>query len=143
MHALYCALKCRKLVIMRCKHRLCAELALVGAVFEHGSCYRHAVICGGAAAYLVQDEQARARCIAQDVCDLAHFEHEGRLTGGKIVRCADSRENTVDNADDGAFCRNERAYLRHEHDECRLPHVGRFTGHIGAGYDGDTVGVAV
>ena len=128
---------------MRCEHRLCAELALIRAVFEHGSCYRHAVVGRGAAAYLVQNKKARACCIAQDVCDLAHFKHEGRLAGGEIIGCADAGEHPIDNADDGAFCRNERAYLRHEHDKRRLPHIGGFTRHIGTGDDGDTVGVAV
>ena len=41
--------------------------------------------------------------------------------------------------DAGALRRNEGAKLRHERNERRLTHVGRFARHVGAGDDGDAV----
>ena len=143
MHALHRALERGQLMVMGRKHRLRAELFLIRAVLQHGAGDGHAVVGGGAAAYLVEDEQAPACRIAQDIGDLAHFEHEGRLSRGKVVRGADAGEDPVDHADDGAFCRNEGAYLRHEHDERRLAHIGALAGHVGAGDDGGAAALAV
>ena len=38
---------------------------------------------------------------------------------------------------------NEAAHLRHQHNEGDLPHIGRFTGHIRAGQNGNAVRAAV
>ena len=35
--------------------------------------------------------------------------------------------------------RDEAAHLRHEDDQRHLTHIGGFTGHVGAGDDGDPV----
>ena len=77
--------------------------------------------------------------MAEDVGHLAHLDHERALPGGQVVGRADAREHAVDHADDGAFRRDERAHLRHEHDERSLAHVRRFTGHVRPGHDGDAV----
>ena len=83
------------------------------------------------------------RRVAEDIRDLAHLEHEGRLTRREIVRRADAREHAVNDADDGAFCRNKGAYLRHERYERGLAHVGALAGHVRPGDDGDAVTLAV
>ena len=79
------------------------------------------------------------RGVAEDVGHLAHLDHERALPGGEIVGRADAREHAVDHADDGALGRDERAHLRHEHDERSLAHIRGFTGHVRPGHDGDAV----
>ena len=52
-----------------------------------------------------------------------------------FVLRADPRKNPVDEADDGAVGGDERAHLRHEQDNRGLAQIGRFPGHVRAGYD--------
>ena len=75
----------------------------------------------------------------QNLAHLGHLDHEGGLTAGEVVARADTREDAVDHADARALGGHERADLRHERDERDLTHVGRLTGHVGAGDDGGTV----
>ena len=48
-------------MVMRCKHGLGAELALVSAEFQHRPCDRHAVKGGGASPDLVENQQGLGR----------------------------------------------------------------------------------
>ena len=75
----------------------------------------------------------------QNLAHLGHLDHEGRLAAGEVVARADTREDAVDHADARAFRGYERADLRHERDERDLTHVGRLTGHVGAGDDGGAI----
>ena len=75
----------------------------------------------------------------QNLAHLGHLDHEGRLAAGEVVARADTREDAVDHADARALGGHERADLRHERDERDLTHVGRLTGHVGAGDDGGAV----
>ena len=70
---------------------------------------------------------------------LAHLHHKGGLAGGQVIGGADAGKDPVHDADGGAFCRDKGADLGHEDDQGRLAHVGRFTGHVGAGDDGHPV----
>ena len=55
-------------------------------------------------------------------------------------RRADAREDAVDHADARrCLAGTNAADLRHERDERDLTHVGRLTGHVGAGDDGGAV----
>ena len=130
-------------MVVRGEHRLRAELFRVGAVLEHRAGDGHAVVGRGAAADLVEDQQALVRRLLQDGGGLLHLDHEGALAGGEIVRRADAREHAVDDADHRALRRDERAHLRHQHDQRGLAHVGALAGHVRAGDDGDAVGRGV
>ena len=126
-------------MIVRGEERLGAQPASVRAVLQHRPGDGHAVIGGGAAADLVQDYQALLCGVLQDGGDLAHLHHEGALAGGQVVEGADAREDPVHDADGRALCRDEGAYLGHEHDERRLAHIGALAGHVRAGYYGESV----
>ena len=93
----------------------------------------------GAAPDLIQDQQAVAGGMAEDVGNFAHFDHKGRLSAGQVVRSADAGKNTVRNRDARAVCRNEAADLSHQDDGGHLPHVGRFSAHVWSGDDRDAV----
>ena len=71
-----------------------------------------------------------------------HFHHKGGLAGSQVIAGADTGEHSVHNAQSCAASRDERAHLRHQHDQCHLPHVGGFTGHVRAGDDGHLVVLA-
>ena len=124
---------------MRGEQRLGAKLFRVGAEFEHRAGDAHAVEGRRAAADLVENEQGLGRCLMQDLAHLGHLDHEGRLAAGQVVARADAREDAVDNADARRARGHERADLRHERDERDLAHIGRFTGHVGAGDDGGAI----
>ena len=74
-----------------------------------------------------------------DVGDLVHLHHKGRLTRGKIVGSADARKDRVAQSDLGIGRGHKAAHLRHQHDQRDLAHIGRFTSHVGTGDDRDTV----
>ena len=126
-------------MVVRGEHRFRAELFRVGAVFEHRAGNGHAVVGGRAAPDLVKDEQGIGGRVFQYGRDLAHFDHKRRSAAREIVARADAREHAVADADRRAARRNERADLRHEHDDRRLAHIGAFTCHVRAGHDGDAV----
>ena len=61
----------------------------------------------GAAANLVQDDQAARRSIVQDVRRLAHLDHESGLSTRQIVAGADAGKNAIHQADARLRCGNE------------------------------------
>ncbi|CNU11946.1 Uncharacterised protein [Salmonella enterica subsp. enterica serovar Bovismorbificans] len=71
----------------------------------------------------------------QNVRGFGHLHHKGRTPGGQVIRCADAGKNTVDGADFHVLRRNVTADIGQQGDQCRLPHIGTFTAHIGAGND--------
>ena len=60
-----------------------------------------------------------------------HLHHEGGFAAGDVVGCANACEDLVEPAEAGLGGRHERACLRHQHYECRLPQKGRLTRHVG------------
>ena len=81
--------------------------------------------------------------MAQDVRGLDHLHHEGGLTPGQVVAGADAGEDAVDQADLGALSGHEAAGVGHEHDERRLPQIGRFAAHVGTREQDDLLLFAV
>ena len=71
----------------------------------------------------------------QDVCRLDHLDHERGLPGVDFILRPDARENAVHQSNSCGIRRHERTHLRHQHNQCGLPQVGGFTGHIRSGDD--------
>ncbi len=94
-----------------------------------------AVVGAGAAADLVEDEQAAVGGMVEDVGGLEHLDHEGGLPGVDLVLGADAGEDAVDNADAGRSGGDIAADLGHEDDEGDLAQVGALAAHVGAGDD--------
>ena len=99
----------------------------------------HSVKGGGAAADLVEDEQAVFGSALQNLSHLAHLHHEGGLARGQVIRCAHAGIDAVHHADLRRPCRHIGADLRHQHNQRHLAHVGGFARHVRAGDDGDLV----
>ena len=108
-------------------------------VLDHGPGDAEAVEGRGTAADLIEDQQRLRRRIPEDIRHLVHLHHEGRLTGREVVARADPREDTIADRDIRMARRHEGADARHQHDQRHLPHVGRLTGHVRSGDDGDPV----
>ena len=128
-----------KLVVVGGEQGLGPQLPGIGGEFQHGPGDAHAVIGGGASADLVQDQQTAGGGVFQNGGHLGHFHHKGGLAGGQIVAGADPGKHPVYNADPGSPGGDEGAHLGHEDDEGHLAHIGGFTGHVGAGDDGNLV----
>ncbi len=111
-------------------------LSLVADELQHRLGNGHAVKGGGAAADLIEDDEALLRRVFQDGGHLVHFHHEGGLAGGEVVGGAHPGKDAVADGDPGAGGRHEAAGLGHEDDEGHLPHVGGLTGHVRSGDDG-------
>ena len=130
------------------EERLGAQGGVVVDVLDHRPGDGDAVVGAGAAADLVQDEQAAGGGVVQDVGGLDHLDHEGGLPGVDLVLGADAGEDAVDEADAGGGGGDEAAHLRHQDDQGDLAQVGGLAGHVGAGDDahalagleGDVVG---
>ena len=131
LHARTHLLHLVELVVVRGEERLGMGRGVVVQVFDHGPGDRDAVVGRRAAPDLVEQHDAAVRDVVQDAGRLEHLDHEGRLALRDVVRCPDARENLVHDADVRRFGRDERAHLRHEDDEGRLPQQSRFTRHVG------------
>ena len=107
-----------------------AEAALVRAVFQHGARDGHAVKGGRAAAYLVRmSREAGVACFnifaISFISTMKVDWPEARSSDAPM------RVNTLSTMPMVAlFAGTKGAYLRHEHDERRLAHVGGLTGHV-------------
>ena len=121
------------------KQRLGAQLFPVRAVFQHGAGDTHAVKGGRTPSDLVENQQTVGGGSMENVTDLGHLHHKGGLTGAQIVAGADTGENTVHHAQMGSARRYERAYLRHQHHQRHLAHIGGFARHVGPGDNGHPV----
>ncbi len=71
--------------------------------------------------------------MVQDGGGFGHFDHEGRAPGGEIVGGADAGENAVERTEDAAVSRHVTADVGKQGDQRGLPHISRFTAHVGAG----------
>ena len=106
---------------------------LVDQVAQDGEGQRHAVEGRGAAPDLVHQYQAVGGGVVQDGGGFGHFDHEGRTPGSQVVGGADAREDAVERPEHDAPGRHVAADVGEQGDQGRLPHVGRFTAHVGAG----------
>jgi len=98
---------------------------------------REAVVGGGAAADLVEDDEGAVGGVVEDVGGLVHLDHEGGVATGEVVAGADAGEDAVHEADAAAFGGGPAADLGEEGDERDLADVGGLAGHVGAGDEGD------
>ena len=108
---------------------------MVVDVLDHGPGDGKAVVGAGAAAQLVEDDQAAAAGVMQDVGRLHHLDHEGALVGVDLVLRADAGENAVHQADASALRRHKGADLGHQGDQGDLAQKDRLAAHVGAGDD--------
>ena len=95
-----------------------------------------------AAADLVEHDQAARGRGVQDVGGLLHLDHERRVAARDVVRCADAREDAIDQRDLRLARRHERSGLRHDAEQRGLPQVGRLAAHVRAGEDHQLAGRA-
>jgi hypothetical protein len=72
----------------------------------------------------VQDHEAARGRVVEDVGGLGHLHHEGGLSCGEFVACADAREDAVYQADFGVFGGHETTDVRHQHNQRVLANVG-------------------
>jgi len=68
---------------------------LVMEEFDQGPCEAQAIESAGAAADLVEDDEAAPGRVVEDVGRLAHLDHEGGLAAGEIIAGADAAEDAV------------------------------------------------
>jgi hypothetical protein len=94
---------------------------------------RESVEGAGAAPDLVEDHEALARGVREDLGGLAHLDHEGGLAAREPVRGADPCEDAVDDPHAGGLGRHEAADLREQREQRDLAQVGALAGHVGTG----------
>ena len=102
-------------------------------ILHQGAGDAHAVVSGGAAAYLVEQHQRARREVVHNHRSLQHFHHEGGFAAGDVVGGAHAGENLVEIPEPGGCGRYEGARLGHQHNQRSLAQQGRFTRHVGAG----------
>jgi len=102
-------------------------------MLDYGPGDREAVEGGGAAADLVEEDEACGRGVMEDGGDLAHFDEECGAATGEIIAGADAGEDAVGDGKLGAVRGNEGAHLGHQDDECGLAKIGGLAAHVGAG----------
>ena len=124
----------RQLVIVR-REQGPAAIDFV-QVLGGGPGNRQAVKGRRAAADLVQDDKAARRRLVEDGGGLDHLGHEGGAPARQVVRCTDARIKPVGNADLGAFSRHIATGLGQHQDQGVLAQIGRLTGHVRTGHEG-------
>ena len=86
-----------------------------------------------AAPDLVHQHQAPFGRVVEDIGRFGHLDHEGRAPAREVVGRTDAREDLIDRPEARRFRRNERAHVRHQHDERDLAHVSGLAAHVGPG----------
>ncbi len=122
-----------QLEVMRGKQRECA--GFVVQVRGNAAGQGQAVKRAGAAADFVHQHQAVGRGGVQYLRGLHHLQHEGRLRVGQVVGGANAGVDGVNRPQAAAGGGHMAAHAGQQHDQRHLPHVGRFTAHVGAGDD--------
>ena len=74
-----------QLVIVGCKQGARTDAALVRHILDHRTGNAHAVIGRGTTADLIENQQAVAGSVFEDVRHLTHLDHKGRLAACQIV----------------------------------------------------------
>src|SRR5436305_13737138 len=111
-------------MIVSCKERARATALIVMQVFDYRASNGPSIVRARTASDLVQNNQTAWCCMMEDVCRFHHFDHEGTLSGCQIVLRADTRKDTVNNADLGHFCWHITAKLGHQRDQGNLTQIG-------------------
>ena len=96
---------------------------MVVQVLGDGPGQRDAVVGAGAAADLVEDDQAARRGVVEDVGRLGHLHHERALPPAQFVAGADAREDAIGQADASPAGRHEAAHLGQERQQRDLADV--------------------
>ena len=130
-----------QLVVMRREERLCANLVV--QMLDDRPRQAQAVERARAAPDLVEYDQAPVGGIVENVRRLGHLNHEGRLATRQVVARADAGEDTVHQVHPRALGRQKRAGVCQQRQQCHLPDVRAFAGHVRAGDDGDLLAVAL
>ena len=72
-------------------------------------------------------------------CRFNHLNHKCALSGVDFILCADAGKDSVHEANFRLISGNKAADLSHENEQGRLPDVGAFARHVGAGEDDESV----
>ena len=138
-HAVELLRQLRQLVIVRSKQSLRAR-SLVD-VLDHRPRQRQPIVRRGAAADLVQHDEAARRRRIENHGRFRHLHHESGAAARQVIRGADAREDAVDDRQAGRLGRHERPHLRQDRDQRGLPQIRGFAAHIRPGDDGDEIGI--
>ena len=131
------------LVVVRGKKSARVNFAVLVQVFDNGPGNAQAVEGARAAAELVDEEQAAAGGVVEDIGGLVHLHHEGALATGEVVGRAHAGEDAIDHANGGLARGDEAAHLRHQRDETHLADDSALASHIRAGDEHDLCAVGV
>src|SRR6266481_9367385 len=91
-----------------------ARASVLLEMFDYGPSDGEAVEGGGAAADLVEEDEACGRGVMEDGGDLAHFDEECGAATGEIIAGTDAREDAVGDGEFRTVSGDERAHLGHE-----------------------------
>src|SRR3546814_9981913 len=92
-------------------------------VFSNGPGNGNAVICTGSATDLVQEDQAPGRNIIKNIGRFIHLHHEGRFSGRKIIRSANTGKEFVHPPNPGRGGGHKGTRLAHQYNERSEEHT--------------------
>ena len=139
MHARKLSFKLSQLMVMRSEQCLCAEQLRIRHMLNHRPGDRKTVERTRSSSDLIENQQTVRGCIPKNICHLRHLNHKRTLAACQVIGCADTGKDPVHNTDVCLRSRNKRTDLCHQHNEGRLAHIRRFTGHVRSGDDGNAV----
>src|SRR6267142_1273961 len=102
-------------------------------MLDDGPSDGEAIKGGGAAANLVEEDEARRRGVIENGGDFAHFDEKGRTAAREIVASPDAREDAIRDGQLGLPRGNKGTHLGHEDDERRLAKIRGLAAHVRAG----------
>src|SRR5579862_3690329 len=126
-------LELRQLVIMRGEKRFWPRPRVQS--FHNGPRNREPVKCGSSASHFVKQHETRGCCGVQDCRHFTHFHKKRRTAARQIVRRSDSCKDAIHHRQFRFCSRHERAHLRQDRNQRRLPQIRRFAAHIRPGDD--------
>ena len=86
-------------VIMGGKQCFCAQLRVIVDIFNDCPGDGDSIVCTGAAADFIQDEQAAGGGMVENVCHLDHLHHKCGLPGMDFILCADPSKNAINQSE--------------------------------------------
>src|SRR5882724_13496856 len=101
-------------------------------MLDDGPSDGEAIKGGGAAADLVEEDEARGRGVIENGCDFAHLDEKGRTAACEIVAGPDAREDAVGDGQLGLPRGNKGTHLGHENDERGLAKIRGLATHVRA-----------
>ena len=112
-------------------------------VFEHRPGDGQPVKGRGSPPDFIQQNQRPLAGAVQDGGSLGHLHHKGGTAARQVVAGPDAGEDAVDHGQARRAGRHERAHLRHNRDQRRLPQVSRLAAHVGPGHQQNIVRILV